>query len=351
MRRNHLLQSVLALSVLFLGLTFAGCTHLNDLPAGSVIPLETSAIIESEAIAVAPFASGQAPEVDYRIGAGDVLYVNVQGKPELGSPAGSGNGVSGSRVDGQGALHLPLVGAVPVAGLTVEVAASTVREAFSTYLNAPWVVLEVVEYKSQPLYLLGQFKAAGTYYMERPLTLLQGISLGGGLLDSANLRRARLIRGEKTLPVDVHEILATGEMAANVWLQPGDTLFVPDDKNQNIFVFGAVKKPGAVAMPNGNLTLTQALAAAQLDETRGDFALVRIIRSHSATRGELLVVDMKQVLEGKTLPFRLVEGDIVYVPRSGIGSWNEALAEILPSLQTFSAILQPFVQVKFLTED
>ncbi|PLX95486.1 MAG: sugar transporter [Desulfuromonas sp.] len=345
------MQSVLALLGLFVGLALAGCTHLNDLPVGSVIPLESSAVVESEAVVVAPFSPNQTPGNDYRIGAGDVLYVNVQGKPELGSPSGNGQGVSGSRVDGKGNIHLPLVGAVSVAGLTVDAAATAVQAAFSTYLNAPWVVLEVEEYKSQPLYLLGQFRAAGTYYMERPLTLLQGIALGGGLLDSANLRRARLIRGDKTLAVDVYEMLTSGGMLANVWLLPGDTLFVPDDNDQNVFVFGAVNKPGVVHMPNGNLTLTQALAAALPNETRGDFGLIRIIRSHSATRGELMVVDMNQVLKGRTLPFRLAEGDIVYVPRSGIGSWNEALAEILPSLQTFSAILQPFVQVKFLTED
>jgi polysaccharide export outer membrane protein len=47
----------------------------------------------------------------------------------------------------------------------------------------------------------------------------------------------------------------------------------------------------------------------------------------------------------------LREGDIVYVPKSGVGTWNEALAEILPSLQAISAILQPFVQIKFLGDN
>jgi polysaccharide export outer membrane protein len=46
-----------------------------------------------------------------------------------------------------------------------------------------------------------------------------------------------------------------------------------------------------------------------------------------------------------------MEGDIVYVPRSAVGNWNQALREMLPSLQTVSAILQPFVQVKFLKDD
>jgi polysaccharide export outer membrane protein len=43
-----------------------------------------------------------------------------------------------------------------------------------------------------------------------------------------------------------------------------------------------------------------------------------------------------------------MEGDIVYAPRSGVGNWNQALQEILPSLQTISAVLEPFVQIQYL---
>lgn len=210
------------------------------------------------------------------------------------------------------------------------------------------MVVEVSEYHSQPIYLLGQFHNAGTFYLDRPYTLLQGISLGGGLLDTANLRSARLIRNNQTQPVDLYAILQQGNCRSNVWLQPGDTIFVPDDRNQNVFVFGEVKKPGPVPMPNGQLFLGQALASAGVNEIRGNVGYVRIIRSLSTTKGQLLVVDLDKVLHGHALPFPLMEGDIVYVPRSGVGNWNEALGEILPSLQTVSSILQPFVQINYL---
>jgi polysaccharide export outer membrane protein len=63
------------------------------------------------------------------------------------------------------------------------------------------------------------------------------------------------------------------------------------------------------------------------------------------------VLDLERVLRGEVMPYPLMEGDIVYVPRSAVGNWNQALREMLPSLQTVSAILQPFVQVKFLKDD
>jgi polysaccharide export outer membrane protein len=103
-------------------------------------------------------------------------------------------------------------------------------------------------------------------------------------------------------------------------------------------------------MPNGQLTLSQALASAQVDGVNDNEQQVRIIRSYSPTRGALLVVDFEKIMRGQALPFPLMEGDIVYVPRSGIGNWNMAIKEILPSLQAISNVLQPFVQIKFLSD-
>ena len=337
---------VLVLSVIFL----AGCASFTDLPAGTIQDIHTSPVVEIQNVAVPPMAPCPVPSPEYRIGVGDSLYVNVQGKPELGSPIlpSTNNAVRGSRVDGEGDIHLPLVGKINVRDLTIAEAQEHIVTAYGQYLTHPWVVVEMADYHSQPIYLLGQFRNAGTYYLDRPYTLLQGISLGGGLLDTANLRSARLIRNNQTQPVDLYAILQQGDCQMNVWLQPGDTIFVPDDRNQNVFVFGEVKKPGPVPMPNGQLFLEQALASAGLNEIRANVGYVRIIRSLTATKGQLLVVDLEKVLDGKNLPFPLMEGDIIYVPRSGIGNWNEALGEILPSLQTISATLQPFVSLKYL---
>jgi polysaccharide export outer membrane protein len=43
-------------------------------------------------------------------------------------------------------------------------------------------------------------------------------------------------------------------------------------------------------------------------------------------------------------------GDIVFVPPSGVTTWNEAIQQILPTLQTVSSLLNPFVQIKYLSE-
>lgn len=331
----------------------SGCASYTDLPAGTVTPISGSPVLVQEEVVVPSDLDDEAPPAEYWVGPGDVLFINVNGRAELGSPGNSGGTsvVQGSRVDGAGQLHLPMIGAVEVNGLTLSEVQALLREKFAVYLNDPWVVVEVSEFKSQPLYLIGQFRNAGTYYMDRPLNLLQGLALGGGMLDTANLRSARLVRDGQIMPIDIYRLLREGDMEQNHWLHPGDTLYVPDDKNQNVFIFGAVKKPGPVAMPNGVLNLAQALSSADIDGVGDNQRQLRIIRSHSPTRGELIVIDLEQVLRGEVMPFPLLEGDIIFVPRSAIGNWNQALQEILPSLQTISAILQPFVQIRYLEDN
>ncbi|PIP08337.1 MAG: sugar transporter, partial [Syntrophobacteraceae bacterium CG23_combo_of_CG06-09_8_20_14_all_50_8] len=198
--------------------------------------------------------------------------------------------------------------------------------------------------------LLGQFRNSGTFYMDRPINLLQGIALGNGYDPTADLSAARLIRDKKVVPVDIYTLLTKGDQSQNVWLKPGDAIYIPDNKNQQVFVFGAVKKGGPVPIPAAGLNLAQAIASVELRDIGHDFRYIRIIRSLSTTRGELMVVDLDKILRGEALPLALKGGDIVYIPKGSLGTWNDAINEILPSLQIFSTILQPFVQIKYLKE-
>ena len=351
MKMQSRLLSKLSLVVPLLFSTIAGCAPYADLAPGSKREI-VSPIVSREQVVVPALPAEPPPPKDYQVGVGDVLLVNVSGKPEFNtSIQGTASGkVQGSRIDGSGALHLPLLGSVPVAGLTVSEVEQKLTPLLRKYLKDPWVVVEVLEYRSLPLYLLGQFRVSGTFYMDRPLTLLQGLSLGAGFDPSANLKGARLTRGGRILPIDFSDLLVNGDSRQNVYLKGGDTIYLPDNRNQVVFIFGAVKKPGLVPMPPAGLNLAQAIASAELRDAGFDFHHVRIIRSLSATRGELIVVDYEQVLRGEALPMQLVEGDIVYVPKSNFGTWNDVIADILPSLQTVSAILQPFVSIKFLSQ-
>ena len=310
-----------------------------------------SPIIEMETVTI-PALKEPPPSLDYIVGPYDTILVTISnnGDPEYST----GKSVAhGNRVDGNGDIQMPTLGLVRVGGLTLPQIRSHIQNLLKQYMKEPSVVVEVSEYNSHPLYILGQFKKTGVFFMDRPFNVLQGLALGGGYDISANPKAARIIRDKKVLPVDVYNLLMKADQTQNVWLKPGDTIFMPDNKNQTVFVFGTLNTGTgntgmAIPLPSSGLNLLQAIATAGFQKIGYHASRVYLIRSLSPTRGQLMVVDVDAIIQGKAFPLELCEGDVIYIPKSALTSWNEAINEILPTFQAFGAILTPFVQLKYL---
>ncbi|MRR17823.1 MAG: sugar transporter [Deltaproteobacteria bacterium] len=372
---------VLAGFLIIAVLLSAGCARNRDLVAGTVKdikgngtetdlkkpdpqqsynPKAKSSVVEMESVTIPP-PKEPPPPADYIVGPNDTLMVTVAGHPEFSTglfnsaTANTANVFGtqrGCRVDGSGYIQIPTLGLVRVAGLSLPQIRSHIQGLLVKYLQEPSVVVEVTQYNSQPLYILGQFKNTGVFYMDRPFNVLQGMAMGGGYdLASANPKSARIIRDKKVLPVDVYELLMRADQTQNIWLKPGDTIFMPDNKNQVVFVFGAGKTGMSIPLPPTGLNLLQAIAMAGFQEVGYHARRVFLIRSLSTTKGQLMVVDVDMIVRGDALPVELCEGDVIYIPKSAMTSWNEAVSELLPTLQAFGAILSPFVQAKYLFRD
>jgi polysaccharide biosynthesis/export protein len=103
-----------------------------------------------------------------------------------------------------------------------------------------------------------------------------------------------------------------------------------------------VDRPGSVPMANGRLNLVQALSTAGLSKPY-DHEKIRLIRTLSPTRGQLMVVDLAMMMNGRAMPLPLQDGDIVFVPKTALGGWNEVISELLPTAQLAGAIVSPFL--------
>jgi len=354
---------LICLCFLFAG--FTGCAFFSKVEIQQEdierIPLDFSASeeIKHELISVPAEILGPKPSMEYVIGVNDALYINVNGQKDMGSPGVVPGKVSGSRVDGKGYIYLPLAGKVRVEGQTVSQVTQELTGIFRRYFSNAWVVVEVSDYKSQPIYLLGHFEGAGVYYMEQPIHLAQALAFGkvrvGGLFREGgpDLLNARLIREEKLIPVDIYDLVLNGDVSKNIWLRSGDIIFVPDKdtRTQYVFVLGEVKTSGAVTIPyQQKMSLLQALASAGgMGDIDYKDRSIQIIRSLSTTRGEIISVNMASLFAGDLPPIMLKEGDVIYVPRTPGESWNQALKLIRPTLQTIGELLTPFVQIKLLS--
>jgi polysaccharide biosynthesis/export protein len=302
--------------------------------------------------------------VAYRVGPGDSVLVAVYGHPELsiatyaGSLAsGAGGRTSGLVVDNDGSIQFPLIGTVPVAGKSSSELRVFLEQELTRFIKDPKVTVQVISATSIRYYLLGQFSDPGLKVTDRPLRLLEAISLGGSvLLERSNLRGAYVARGKRRLPVNFRSLLRDGDLNQNLMLKTGDIIVVPDNVTQQAFVFGPVGagsvRGGAVPFIDGHLTIVQALSQAGFgfrERFQARLAKTVVIRSEG-DRGEYFVVDVSKIFKGKAAPFPLQPGDVVLVPPTGFTNFNLALEQILPTLQTVAGVLQPFVQIRFLQQ-
>ena len=161
---------------------------------------------------------------EFRLGPNDIVRIGVYRHPELSTPASER--FDGTRVDPDGLLSLPLIGPIEVEGLTLTEARAKVTEAFSQYLQEPRLDLSVITYAARRFYIFGDVETPGPYEMDRPLTVYQALSFGGGFRSTADRRRVVLLR--KTAgETEVHVINAEElEGAGLKTVHPDDFLFV-----------------------------------------------------------------------------------------------------------------------------
>ena len=166
--------------------------------------------------------SADKSDADYLIGPGDVLSIDVWKEPELSKQVSV-------RLDG--VMSLPLVNDVQAAGLTSTELRSQLTEKYKDFVDVPQVAVTVIESRSKRIYLLGKVARPGEYALQKNMTVVQAISLAGGLAEWADSSEVKLIRkikgAEKTFKVDYDAIVSGEDLGQNVLLQPDDTIFVP----------------------------------------------------------------------------------------------------------------------------
>ncbi len=251
----------------------------------------------------------------YVLGHGDKLSVAVFRVDELNSVI---------RLNAEGFAILPLLGRVKLGGLTVLEAEDLIAKMLSKdYIQNPQVSLFVEEYRSQEITIMGEVKTPNIYNVERPRSILELLSMAGGVSDNA----ADLIRvstseldpnsGERVrqnLLIDINAMLANGDSLLDLRLSGGDSIYVPEAGV--VYIEGAVEKPGAYKIA-GNLNLMQALSLAGGAEWAANQNRVRIIRNINQSP-KSLQVSVAKIRDQKEEDVALKDGDIVVVEFSGI---------------------------------
>ena len=152
----------------------------------------------------------------YVIGPEDVLYIQVFHEPELSHAVGV-------RPDGK--ITMSLIGDMQAAGLTPERFSAQLKQALSTYINNPDVTVSVGQVNSKRYTIAGEVTRPGPYPLVLPTKVFDALS-NVGFRDFANLRNIVIIRGTKRIKFNYKDVLKGKHLEQNIFLEPGDTIYV-----------------------------------------------------------------------------------------------------------------------------
>lgn len=259
--------------------------------------------------------TNQATPPGYLIGPSDLLEVRVFESDKLTSTV---------RVSSRGEITLPLLNSIYVDGLTareVEVRIENLL-AEGEYIDDPHVGVFVKEHKSKVVSVMGYVNQPGVYELLERRTLLDVLASAQGLNEKAGtlvyVARTASDGNKNSYMIDLDELLSSNSADSNIEIRPGDLVFVP--AAANVFVEGAINRPGAYPINEGETTLSEAIVMAGGVMSIADKGDVKLVRYLGNGDKEVLDVDLDDIRNGTAPDPVLNEKDAIIVGASGIKS-------------------------------
>lgn len=281
-------------------------------------------------------AANAAKTLDYTIGSGDLLTIEVFDVPELSKEV---------RITESGYFSLPLLPTkVHAAGLTTSQLQDKLEELLQTngLVSMPQVTVTLKEQHSQPITVIGAVKNAMVVQAIRQTTLLEVLSQAGGVASDAGnvvivtrmpLRPkagddledndkpadpiAEVPPPPQIFTINLSDLLESGDGRFNIPILGGDVVSVPHAGI--IYVVGAVNKPGGFVLENDRDKMTTLKAVSLAGGTTGTARTkdVVILRKTAGTdKRQELPVNLNSVMRLKTEDATLQPGDILFIPDS-----------------------------------
>ncbi len=306
---------------------------------------------------------------EYTLAPGDLLAFTLW--DHLSGSAGSNDAPGGDspkatliKIESNGTAYFTNAGAQPVAGKTIAEARQLVERALAKYYRRPQFTLEVQEFHGQPVTVSGAVAKPGVQYLTYvPLSLQTALEAAGGPLPAADLGTVQIVhRGGQRETVDLTALLYHGDTSQERILVAGDTLLVPENHRNRIFVMGEVMKPEAQYIPAGHLSLTEALnqagglnllssSAAHIYVIRGVISDTMLASAEARPAGSPPPVlppasppAIYQLDASSPTAFQLADQfdlkprDIVYAGTAPVTQWQRFISQAIPT--SFSTAAQ-----------
>lgn len=254
--------------------------------------------------AAPPVPAGRTmPGPGYRLGPGDVLEVQIAGRLEIIR--------SQVVVDLEGAINMPPIGSIPLAGLTLLEAHRRIAERAHEVYKFVDVTVAVAAPRSFEITVSGEVERPGTMIVTATRRLHEVTLEAGGITPRGSMRRVLVTRKAGEAEMDLLRFELKGDLSQNPFVEEGMKILVPS-KGPSVTLAGAVRRPGEYEIgPAGSLTALLDLVGGLSQGAVG--AETRLTRVGSDGRKETLALDLRTALKPPA-DVTLQAGDALFVP-------------------------------------
>lgn len=273
---------------------------------------------------------------DYVIGGRDVLYITVHDEPDLSYDNSNNRSL---RVSVDGKISFPFLGDVDVSNLTSYQLEEKIESMLKQgYIVNPHVSVNVREYHSKKIFVLGAISKPGAYHLVDTKNILGIISELGGIMEGSAGNEVIVIRSKnginnnnftvnkndqhrfnftnnevtEYIRLDLERLLKKGDLSLNIELIDKDVLYVPFA--ESVYVFGEVSNPGALELVRKDITVTEAISMSGGFTDLSAQNRVHVVRVVNG-KTQKLFINVDKIINGKNVKdIKLEPGDIVVVP-------------------------------------
>jgi len=272
---------------------------------------------------------------EYIVGPRDVLQITLFD--------GSEPQVEFVRILPDSTVSFSIIPKLQIGGLTISEVSEKLGRELANYIRTPNVQVSISEYVSKSASVFGSINSSavtieggnsgpGRYPLKARTAVLDLIIGAGGPTSEARLNQVRLIRGNTTYLLDIQRATQGGDNSQNPYLEHGDILRVPGigQADRRVTILGEVRNPGVFNLSD-DATMLEIIASSAGFTQDASANRIRVIRRTNPINPTIYTVNAERIFKGDlSQNLKLVDGDIVVVPRDWLTDLNDLLVQLQP---------------------
>ena len=235
-------------------------------------------------------------------------------------------------------IYIPNLDFIHVSNLTLKQAKEKIQKRFRKEISDIEVFVIYKKKKTKNVKIAGVISSVIPIDSKtRLFDVLAKVNLPVGV----NFFKSYLVRDNKYLALDFDKLLKNADMSQNIVMKEEDKIYLAPASATKVMIMGEVARQMAIDLPDGTISLKEALAQVGGLLPSANKSYIQIFRT-STKNPKIYVLDWQYVAKLPNRALLLMPDDIVYVSINPITKWNRFISQILPTITLIEAAHRGF---------